>query len=210
MLSTSSYLIHNNSCIGSIYNVSKRYRKKSPPKKYWRYMYRGRNPFGPKDDETEEERELRENRVLKNRRFNGRSFIDWISMPHLQYVINNKDPNKSCRMMMREWKKYPEATYWTVTRVIPDRYQCDVNALHDEDVKQEWEEKIVATPPKKCIAYGKLTWRGVHHKEERRIDYLRWRGWIWIPCEQWLRHDQTKSEKFKPICRKEGRLAVEF
>ena len=211
MLSTSSYLVSNSyPCIGSIYNVSKRYRKKSPPRKYWRYMYRGRNPFGPKEDETEEEKELRETRVRKNRRLNGRNFIDWISMPHLQYIINNKDPNKTCRMMMREWKKYPEPTYWTVTKVIPDRFECDQKMLHRKDIQHEWEDRRITSPPKKAIAYGRLTWRGVDMKEEKRIDYIRWRGWVWLPCENWLINEQTKNNDFKPYLRKEGKLAVEF
>lgn len=204
MLSTANVIHHN------VYHLAKRYRKKSPPRKYWRYMYRGRNPFGAKEDETEEERELREQRVLKNRRLNGKNLIDWVTMPHLQYVINNADDTKTCRMMMREWRKYPEPTYWDVTRVIPDRYDCDPNELHEEDIQQEWEDRVVATPPKKAIAYGRLTWRGVSHPDERRIPYIRWRGWVWQPCETWLQCDPTKQDNFEPYLRKEGPMSIEF
>eukprot|EP01084_Bolivina_argentea_P009059 16971_1 len=210
LLKSSCFVSNNYLCISSIYSISKRYRKKSPPRMYWRYMYRGRNPFGPKEDETPEEKELRENRVLKNRRLNGKNLIDWITMPHLQYMINNKDPNKTCRMMMKEWKKYPEPTYWTVTKVIPDRYECNANDLHQNDVKQDWEEKIISVPPKNAIVYGKLTWRGVSNPEERKIDYVRWRGWVWLPCEHWLEYDQTKNNNFKPYIRTDGKLSVEF
>ena len=79
----------NNYCINTLQLISKRYRKR-PAEKTWKYMWAGKYPFGKIKgiEETEEQLTLRKNRILKNRRRNGRNFMDWLYMPHLQYMLN--------------------------------------------------------------------------------------------------------------------------
>ena len=288
--------------------ISKRYRKK-PPKTYWRRMWVGHNPFGPPKgrEETSEEKKTRADRILRNRRGNGRNFMDWLYMPHLQHMLyfdpnltvyyengahmskskieknyqkyltnqstdesddntnnenesgetsenananenenenekENKDElydtefnydytqnsdiaeyeldfnpyeeeklleelnndakysktDNTIRMMRDKWFMYPESCYWTVVRVDPGyRHPQYINGKENP-----YFGKIV-----KARAYGRLTWRNEEETDIKPIPDLRRRGWVWVPCENWTKHELTTNAGFEPQIRRYGKFS---
>ena len=84
---TISGSIINRHEISPIITISKRYRKNKTQKKFWKYMWVGQYPYGKSPDDTEEDRLEKEERILQNRRTRGRNLMDWLYMPHLQYIL---------------------------------------------------------------------------------------------------------------------------
>ena len=74
----------------SCFVIGKRFRKRERPP-FWRYMYRGKQPFSKHMDQNEQDTIERRKRVLRNQRSRGRTLMDWVSMPHLQYVMSTKE-----------------------------------------------------------------------------------------------------------------------
>lgn len=176
-------------------------------------MYRGHYPYRKKSDETEPEKDVRQQRILKNRRGHGRNFFDWMSMPHLQYMINSPNilPDGSsagprCRMMKEKWKKYPEPTFWNVY-YVSDEYSA-MEEKGDKDNEYYDNSSASKLMQQKMNAWGKLVWRGEEEPNIKEITKLRRRGWVWLPCDNWLRLEQTKNEDFQPVIRKKGKLAL--
>mmetsp|Transcript_105278 Transcript_105278/g.128523 ORF Transcript_105278/g.128523 Transcript_105278/m.128523 type:complete len:147 (+) Transcript_105278:1-441(+) len=146
--------------------------------------------------------------------------MDLMYMPHLQYMwnnnhlinngifheneLNNKDKiyPYSCRVMRKEWKIFPEECYWTIKYVKMKEYGPDDGALDHKGHKlppEEFPAKI----------YGILTWRGNSEFEIKEVEHMWKRGWIWIPCNEWLKFDQTRDPHFKPFLREGGKVAIE-
>merc|ERR1711971_1085261 len=116
--------------------------------KHWKGMNYGVDPFGPTKDETLEETEKRMKKNLAHRRQQGLTFMDWLFMPQLQYMMHDK--SATCRMMEFWWYKFPEPTYITVTKVE----YCELDGRYQ------------------ARAWGKLHWRGTDYPEEREIWHL--------------------------------------